>query len=471
MHYFGAALVFGIIIAVGAWSGRKVKTHDDYTGRARRANPALVAGALLGTITGGAATIGTAQLAYSNGLSAWWFTIGCAVGLLLFGTVLLRPVYNCGVQTVPGLIGGAFGTRAAKTGAILSSIGTFLSVVAQLLAATALITAFSDLSDLPALTLMIVLVIGYVVFGGSLGAGYVGIVKTVLLLLTVATCALLALSDVGGFNGLLHNPALPPEQYLNFNSRGFGLDAGAGISLVLGVVTEQAYFQTLLSARSVKASRVGTLSAGALVPIIGALGVLVGMSMRVSHPGIESRLALPLFIKDHLPALPAGVALAVLLVVLVGSASGLSFGIATVLVRDLLPQRMSANNTQTALTVTPTDARQLLISRAVLLVVLLGAAAVCLFNMGGLILSWSFLSMGLRGAVAFWPVIAALFLPFRVNPRVVVPAMIAAPAATVLGSWLSSARIDPVWFGVAASFVIMLSGMLLHKPLKKSADS
>ncbi|MDR0435872.1 MAG: sodium:solute symporter family protein [Propionibacteriaceae bacterium] len=453
LHYLGAVLVLGVIVAVGVWSGRQVRSHDDYTGRARRANPAMVAGALLGTIVGGASTIGTAQLAYTNGLSAWWFTIGCATGLLLYGTVLLKPIYHSGATTVPGLIGGEFGPHASRAGAMLASIGTFLSVVAQLLAAVALITAVSDLTDAPALALMVALVVVYVVFGGALGAGYVGIVKTVLLSLTVVGCGFLALGDVGGFSGLLDNPALPHETYFNFNSRGFGLDTGAAISLVLGVVTEQAYFQALLSARSAKVSRIGALGAGAIVPVIGALGVLVGMSMRITHPSIESRLALPLFIKEHLPALPAGIALAALLVVLVGSASGLSLGIATVVVRDLLPKRWLKEK----------DARQLLISRVTLLAVLLVAAAICLLDMGGLILSWSFLSMGLRGAVAFWPAMAALFWRGHVNPKFVVPAMISAPLTTALGAWFGPADIDPVWFGVASSFVIMAAGALARK--------
>jgi SSS family solute:Na+ symporter len=228
------------------------------------------------------------------------------------------------------------------------------------------------------------------------------------------------------------------------------------------------------------------LAAGAIVPVIGGLGVLVGMSMRVTNPGIESRLALPLFISEHLPALPAGIALATLLVVLVGSAAGLSLGIATVVVRDLLPARWLAHtgfadaaaldapsapqlDAAEATPDVPTqdkraDAKQLLVTRAILLAVLLGAAAICLFDMGGLILSWSFLSMGLRGAVAFWPAMAALFLRGRINRRFVVPAMIAAPIATALGAWLGPDGIDPVWFGIAASLVVMVAGGIAKKP-------
>jgi SSS family solute:Na+ symporter len=148
----------------------------------------------------------------------------------------------------------------------------------------------------------------------------------------------------------------------------------------------------------------------------------------------------------------------VLLVVLVGSASGLSLGIATVAVRDLLPYRWRSRSAFN------TDAKKLRLSRAVLLAVLLAAATICLFDMGGLILSWSFLSMGLRGAVAFWPVMAALFLPGRINARFVIPAMCAAPLATALGAWFGPETIDPVWFGIAASLVIMLIGALRVKP-------
>ena len=37
---------------------------------------AIVAGIIMGTLVGGSATVGTAQLAYHYGMSAWWFTLG-----------------------------------------------------------------------------------------------------------------------------------------------------------------------------------------------------------------------------------------------------------------------------------------------------------------------------------------------------------------------------------------------------------
>jgi SSS family solute:Na+ symporter len=453
-HYAGAAIVLAVIVGVGVLSGRAVKSERDFSGKSRSSNSGLIMGALLGTIIGGASTIGTAQLAYSHGLSAWWFTIGCATGLLLFGTWLVKPLYASGHHTVPQIIGSEFGPLAAKTSAVLASIGTFLSVVAQLISAVALITAVSALANPVAIALMVVLVLAYITFGGALGAGYAGLVKTVLLTSFVVICAVLALRGVGGLSGLLDDPSLPHETFFNLNGRGFGLDGAAGASLVLGVLTEQAYVQTLVSAKGLRSSRKGALFAAALVPIIGALGVLIGISMRVTHPDIESAMALPLFIMDNLPSLPAGMMLGTLLVVLVGSASGLSLGIATVLTNDLLLPRLRRGDNALATI------------RLVLVGVLAVASVVAFSSGGGLILNWSFLSMGLRGAVAFWPLLAALFLRGRVDKRFVVPAMVCGPLGTALGAWLGPDSLDPVWFGVGAGLVVMIAGFVAKSASK-----
>jgi SSS family solute:Na+ symporter len=453
-HYAGAAIVLAAIVGVGVLSGRAVKSEQDFSGKSRRSGSGLIMGALLGTIVGGASTIGTAQLAYTNGLSAWWFTIGCGIGLLLFGVWLVKPLYASGVHTVPQVIGAEFGPLAAKTSAVLASVGTFLSVVAQLISAVALITAVSSLGNPVAIALMVILVIAYITFGGALGAGYAGLVKTALLASFVLICALIALRGVGGLSGLLQSPVLPHELFFNINGRGFGLDGAAAASLVLGVLTEQAYVQALVSAKTLRSSRQGAIFAAVLVPIIGALGMVVGMSMRITHPGIASGMALPLFIMDNLPSVAAGMMLGTLLVALVGTASGLSLGIATVLTNDLLlPRLRRRSNPLTA-------------TRLVLVGVLAVASAVAFSSGGGLILSWSFMSMGLRGAVAFWPLLAALFWRGRVDPRFVVPAMVCGPLGTALGAWLGPDSLDPVWFGVAAALVVMIAGFVTARASK-----
>ncbi|MEG2203956.1 MAG: hypothetical protein RRY21_02225, partial [Oscillospiraceae bacterium] len=75
MNGFGASqligmlLTLGVITAVGIRSGRHVKSAADFSTGGGRAGSLIVAGSLMGTLVGGAATIGTAQLAYTNGFS------------------------------------------------------------------------------------------------------------------------------------------------------------------------------------------------------------------------------------------------------------------------------------------------------------------------------------------------------------------------------------------------------------------
>lgn len=76
MYYTGAVVVLALITAVGLYSGRQVKSAEDFAIGGRKAGTGIVAGSIIGTLVGGASTIGTAQLAFTNGFSAWWFTLG-----------------------------------------------------------------------------------------------------------------------------------------------------------------------------------------------------------------------------------------------------------------------------------------------------------------------------------------------------------------------------------------------------------
>ena len=80
-HIIGILLTVGLLLAVSLLSGRKVKDARSFT-TGGRAGSWMVCGAILGTLVGGQSTIGTAQLAFSFGLSAWWFTIGAACTLV-----------------------------------------------------------------------------------------------------------------------------------------------------------------------------------------------------------------------------------------------------------------------------------------------------------------------------------------------------------------------------------------------------
>lgn len=78
------ATVFAVI-GVGLWAARSVNSAEGYSLNGRSAGVPLIAGSIAGSIVGGGATIGTAQLAYTCGLSAWWFTLGAGITFIIMG--------------------------------------------------------------------------------------------------------------------------------------------------------------------------------------------------------------------------------------------------------------------------------------------------------------------------------------------------------------------------------------------------
>ncbi len=49
----------------------------------------MIIGTIVGTLVGGASTVGTAELAFNHGFSALWFTLGGGIGCLIMGALFL----------------------------------------------------------------------------------------------------------------------------------------------------------------------------------------------------------------------------------------------------------------------------------------------------------------------------------------------------------------------------------------------
>ena len=111
-----------------------------------------------------------------------------------------------------------------------------------------------------------------------------------------------------------------------------------------GVLSTQIYLQAIFSARSVRQARRGALLSTVLIPPLGLFGILVGLYMRHTHPELASVLALPEFFRRYLPASLAGIGFATLLFAAVGTAAGLTLGVATTLQVDLVERLLRTGN-------------------------------------------------------------------------------------------------------------------------------
>jgi len=482
-HIIGIAAVLCIIAAVSLYSGKMVKSAADFTTGGGKIGRWMVCGTIMGSLVGGQATIGTAQLAFTYGMSAWWFTLGSGLGCLLLALVYALPLRNSGNTTLLQTISNEYGSKAGYLGSLFSSVGIFISVIAQVISAIALISTLFPVNTVLAALFSVALMALFVIFGGVWGAGMSGVVKLILLSVASMAGCIVAVMLSGGFGGmvaglgsLLGGTALGglqdlgsageiPGRFFSLLARGASKDIGSGLSLLLGVLSTQIYAQGVMSARSDKEGKTGALLAACLIPPIGAACIFIGMFMRNHYittaeiaalaaigeavpAGLRelssTAQAFPVFVVNHLPPLFSGIVLGTLFITILGGGSGLSLGAATILVNDVF-KRLFTNLTD--------PVRVLKVTRLTIFGVLAAATAVALGVPGTVINDMGFLSMGLRGSVIFIPLTCALFLRGRLNPRFVFAAEVAGPIGVLVAKF-TGMSVDPLFVGMAASFAL-----------------
>ncbi len=492
IHILGVLLTVGALLIVSWWSGRRVNDAKSFIAGGT-SGTWLVGGALLGTMAGGQSTIGTAQLAFCYGISAWWFTLGAAIGSLLLGYVYAGPLRRSGCSTLLEVVRREYGRKAETVGSILCMVGIFISIVSQLLSSGAMISSFFSIPMLWASVIGAILIMLFVFFGGIRSAGTSGLVKLILLYFISLAAGVIVWHIAGGLSGLrdsvdsiyqssslskfnnLTDAESIHHRYGSLVARGVMKDLGGCLSLILGVVSTQTYAQCIWSASGNSHARRGSLICAICLPVIGAACTMVGIYMRGHYvtadelaamqragealpAGIgvieNSAQAFPAFIMQHLPAWLGGIMLGTLLINILGCGSGLSLGVATILVRDVYSNLHRGAERWS----------QLLQMRLSIVAVLIVAVLVALLCSNSFINDLGFLSLGLRAVSILFPLTFALWLPGRFKPSHVLVAM-PVGVVTMLAAKLLSLPGDSVYYGLAIELmVIVFNSRMTVKP-------
>jgi len=444
----GVLVTVVLILGLSVFSGTRSRR-----GGSPLNGTAVTAGIIMGTLVGGSSTVGTAQLAYNFGMSAWSFTQGGGLSCLVLALCFVKPLRHNGGHTLIGMVENEFGPAAGLSASILNTIGTFINIISQMIAASAVLAVlFPDLGLVWELIISMVFMILYVVIGGRRGAGMVGLLKLGLLYVSMIGSGVIVLKMTGGLEGFadmvrgIDNP--DGVNFFSLFARGAGTDLGAGVSLLLGVLTTQTYAQAVLSAKSDASARAGALISTFMIPPIGIGGILVGLYMRAHFPGLAAKTALTTFVTQYMPGALGGIVLGTLFIAVVGTGAGLALGMSFVLNEDILNRFTDRFEG---------PQKQRFMGRMWMVLVLALACVLSMGPLGDTILSFAFMSMGFRAAAVFASLCAALFFPGKVSRRWAVASIIAGPAAVLAGKLLGL-PFDSLFLGVGVGIALILVG-------------
>lgn len=448
-HFIGFIVTLLSIVALSIYS-RKAEREK------KGANSLVVAGIIMGTLVGGSSTVGTAQLAYQYGMSAWWFTLGSGIACLVLALFFAKPLYKSSHKTLIAFITSEYGKKNGLIASVLSSLGSFINIISQLIAATAIIAVVAPyIPFYLALLISALFMVLYVIFGGTKGSGWVGILKMMLLYVAMIASGILVLVISNGLDGFINlvNLIDNPEgiRFGSLFARGAGEDLGACLSLILGVITTQSYAQAIFAATDSKAAVKGAVLSSFLIPPVGLGGILVGLYMRSTQPGIVPKTALTLFVTENMPPLLGGIVLGALFIAVMGTGAGLALGISTVLRRDVLPSLR--RNSKKVFSEVATE-------KILIVLILIAACILSMGSLGDTILKFAFMSMGLRGATIFLPLCCALWCAGMINKIYAGAAIISGPLFVLIFELWGILPFDPLFAGVIISAINMLMGYL-----------
>ncbi len=483
-HILGIILSVVLIEVVGVMSSRRVKTADDFSRAGGKAGTWVVCGTIMGTLIGGQSTVGTAQLAFTYGISAWWFTLGAALGCVFLAIGYVIPLRRSGCTTLLEVVSKEYGKKAEVLGSVLCSLGMFVSVVAQILSASALLMTLFPIKFYLAAAFSCLIMMMFVVFGGLWSAGIGGVVKLILLCISSLAGGIIVLSLTDGYHGIMtaieemmtffkmpqsEVSAFVSERYNNLLARGAAKDIGSCLSVILGVLATQSYAQGIWAAKSDSVARKGALISAVLTIPIGAACVLIGLYMRGHYVTVDemnviaeaggalpenigvmatTAQAFPLFITHCMPEFLGGIVLGTLLITIIIGGSGLTLGSSTILVRDVFMKIKPSLKE---------SSKNLAVSRLTIIGILLMSVFVAATFSGSFINDLGFLSMGLRATAVFVPLSLALYFPKKIKYQWIIISIIAGTVALILTQILKL-PVDGIFVGLGVSLLCCLCG-------------
>ena len=326
------------IVGLGLWVGRRVRGAADFFVAGRSLGPGLIFATMLAANIGAGSTVGAAGLGYRDGLSAWWWVGSAGLGSLVLayfvGPRMRHEAARLDLHTVGDYLERRFSKTVRGVFASVFWLGTLAILAGQLIALAWVLDAVAGIPKAWGCLIGGAVMTTYFVAGGLLTSAWVNLLQLVVLLGGFALAFPLALDAAGGWQAV-RETAPVPDAYWNGLSGG---RSGWHYLVLLGpaFIVSPGLLQKAFGARDDRAVRLG-VGANAVVLLLFALvPPLMGIIARALVPDLANHeMALPVLLRDHLPAAVGSIGLAALFSAEVSTADAILFMLSTSLARDL----------------------------------------------------------------------------------------------------------------------------------------
>ncbi len=317
-------VIFGVYLAgtlaIGFYHFRHNNGDEDYFVGNRNMKPSHVGLSIVATDVGGGFSIGLGGAGFLMGLSGTWLLFTGLVGAWLSAVLVIPKIKKIDrhntFMTYPDFLRFRYDNRVASAAALISGSGYLGFTGAQMLAGAKLASAtilqqnpFGIEPHLFSLILIAIVTITYTAAGGLKAVIYTDTIQWVILLTGLIVITIPAtLHAIGGIEPLI--ASLPPSH--------FSLTAISPATFTNWMITivpiwfiGMTLYQRMYACRSASDARKAWFVAGLFeYPLMAFAGVFLGMCARVVFPEADPETAMPMLIRDILPAGVTGIVIA-----------------------------------------------------------------------------------------------------------------------------------------------------------------
>ena len=327
-----------ILVALGALIGRKAKSASDFFVAGRRLGSGLLFTSLIAANLGAGSTVGVSALAYTHGVSAWWWIGSAGIGSLILAYIVGPKIWRIAREnnyyTLSDYIDARYSKAFSGIIAVMMSVGTLALFAGQLLGIAWILEVAAGIPKVQGVIIGAVVTTLYFAAGGLLSSAVVNIVEVAVILAGFIVAVPFVLNYAGGIGGI--KSAVSNPKY--FDAFGMGSTAIIGyiVMLVPSFFISPGLIGKVFAAENERAVKVGTAMNGLVQLIFAVIPVIIGMSAGACIPGLSrADLALPSAMKEMMPFFAASLALAGIFAAEVSTADTVLYMLAGSLTNDL----------------------------------------------------------------------------------------------------------------------------------------
>ena len=301
-----------ILISIGAFIGRKAKSASDFFVAGRNLGSGLLFTSLIAANIGAGSTVGVAALAYTHGISAWWWIGSSGIGSLILAYIVGPKIWRIAREknyyTLSDYLDARYSRAFSGIISLMMACGTLALFSGQLLGIAWILDVVAGIPKVQGVIIGAVVTTLYFAAGGLLSSAVVNIVEVAVILTGFIVAVPFVLSYAGGLEGI---KSATKDSY--FDAFGMGSSAIIGyiVMLVPSFFISPGLIGKVFAAKDERSVKTGTALNGLVQLIFAIIPVIIGMSAGACFPELSrADLALPTAMKEMMPFLAASLALA-----------------------------------------------------------------------------------------------------------------------------------------------------------------